>query len=91
MNILIVDEPTRGVDVKAKSEIFKLLLQQKQLGKGILVYSPETRELLNICDRLFIVVNGSIVEEIQRNDRCFNEKHILEVIHATRSELSDQI
>lgn len=82
LNILIVDEPTRGVDVKAKSEIYKLLIKQKENGKGILVYSPETRELLNICDRILVAVNGNIIYEVKRSSKDFTEKHILEVIHS---------
>lgn len=83
--VLIVDEPTRGVDVKAKSEIYKLLLQQKDSGKGVLVYSPEVRELINICDRILIVSNGTFVEEIKRNSPVFNEPYILDVIHSNVS------
>ena len=82
--ILIVDEPTRGVDVKAKSEIYKLLLQQKAQGKGIMIYSPEVRELLNICDRIIIIVDGHVVQEIPRNGSRFNEPYILDVIHSTK-------
>jgi ABC-type sugar transport system ATPase subunit len=82
MNVLIVDEPTRGVDVKAKSEIYRLLIKQKEEGKGILVYSPETRELLNICDRILIAVEGRIIGEVRRGTEHFNEAHILEVVHA---------
>jgi ABC-type sugar transport system ATPase subunit len=79
---LIVDEPTRGVDVKAKSEIYKLLIKQKDDGKGVLVYSPETRELLNICDRILIAVDGMIVGEVMRGTENFSEAHILEVVHS---------
>lgn len=87
LNIIIVDEPTRGVDVKAKSEIYKLLIQQKALGKGILAFSPECRELLEISDRILIVVNGRIVDEVKRNSPRFNEPSLLEIIHATRQNM----
>ena len=80
--VLIVDEPTRGVDVKAKSEIYKLLLQQKESGKGVLVYSPEVRELINICDRILIISDGHLVREIKRTSSEFNEPYILDVIHS---------
>ena len=82
MKLLIVDEPTRGVDVKAKSDIYKLLLYQRDQGKGVLMYSPETRELVNVCDRILVMVEGKIVEEIPREDvERFNEPYILRVIH----------
>jgi ABC-type sugar transport system ATPase subunit len=82
MKVLIVDEPTRGVDVKAKSEIYKLLIKQKDEGKGVLVYSPETRELLNVCDRILIAVDGMIIGEIERGTENFTEARILEVVHS---------
>jgi ABC-type sugar transport system ATPase subunit len=82
MKVLIVDEPTRGVDVKAKSEIYKLLIKQKDEGKGVLVYSPETRELLNVCDRILIAVGGMIIGEVERGTESFTEARILEVVHS---------
>lgn len=90
MKVLIVDEPTRGVDVKAKSDIYRLLLFQRDEGKGVLMYSPETRELINVCDRIFIVVDGRIVEEITRGDEeKFNESYILRTIHETDFSAGD--
>jgi len=83
LGILLIDEPTRGVDVQTKSDIYKLLLQQKDEGKGILIFSLENRELLNICDRILIVVRGRIVDEIKRTSPKFNEPVILEIIHNT--------
>jgi len=83
LGILLIDEPTRGVDVQTKSDIYKLLLQQKDEGKGILIFSLENRELLNICDRILIVVRGRIVDEIKRTSPKFNEPDILEIIHNT--------
>lgn len=85
MDILIVDEPTRGVDVKAKSDIYRLLLQQRDQAKGVLMYSPETRELINVCDRILVIVDGSVEEEILREDKeRFNEPYILRVIHEAK-------
>ena len=82
LDIIIVDEPTRGVDVKAKSEIFKLLLEQKAEGKGIIAFSPECRELLNICDRILVVSEGKIIDEVPRGSERFNEHTLLQIIHS---------
>ncbi|EHQ92210.1 sugar ABC transporter ATP-binding protein [Desulfosporosinus youngiae] len=82
LDIILVDEPTRGVDVKAKNEIYKLLINEKNNGKSLLVASPEIRELLSICDKILIVINGSIVSEVRRNTREFNEEDILNIIHS---------
>ncbi|PKM81202.1 MAG: sugar ABC transporter ATP-binding protein [Firmicutes bacterium HGW-Firmicutes-14] len=83
LDIILVDEPTRGVDVKAKNEIYKLLLNEKNNGKSLLVASPEIRELLNICDRILIVIGGRIVAEVHRNTKEFNEEDILSIIHSS--------
>jgi ABC-type sugar transport system ATPase subunit len=81
LDILLIDEPTRGVDIKAKNEIYRLLIDQKKRDKGIIVSSPEIHELLNLCDRILIVVSGKILCEIKSGDEGFNEAHILELIH----------
>lgn len=82
LDILLVDEPTRGVDVKAKHEIYKLLINEKNTGKSLLVASPEIRELLSICDKILIVINGRIVSVVLRNTKEFNEEDILNIIHS---------
>ena len=88
LDIIFVDEPTRGVDVKAKSEIHKLLLELKNEGKGIIISSPEIPELLSICDRILVVVSGKIVNEVKRSSKKFNEADILELIHIEEHEFS---
>ena len=80
--VILIDEPTRGVDVKAKNQIYDLLIEQKMAGKGIMVYSPEVRELLNICDRVLVMSRGRIVSEVARGDPDFNERGLLEAVHA---------
>lgn len=80
--VILIDEPTRGVDVKAKNEIYNLLIKGKMEGKGIIVFSPETRELLNICDRILVLTAGKITSEIKREEENFNEKGVMEAMHA---------
>ena len=80
--VILIDEPTRGVDVKAKNEIYNLLITEKMQGKGIIVFSPETRELLNICDRILVLTAGKITSEINRADENFNEKGVMEAMHS---------
>jgi ribose transport system ATP-binding protein len=64
MDILIIEEPTRGVDIGAKSEIYKILRQFANAGKAILVLSRETVELIGLCDRLLVVHGQRIAVEI---------------------------
>ncbi|HHV31879.1 sugar ABC transporter ATP-binding protein [Caproiciproducens sp. LBM24188] len=56
--ILLLDEPTRGIDVGAKYEIYQLINQLVAEGKGIIIVSSEMPELLGICDRILVMSNG---------------------------------
>ena len=84
LGFILVDEPTRGVDVMAQAEIHRLLVQLKREGKGLLVTSPEIPELMSVCDRILIVASGRIVNEIRRGTPQFNEASILEDLHVDR-------
>lgn len=80
--VILIDEPTRGIDIKAKNEIYNLLIKEKSKNKGIVIYSPETRELLNVCNRIIIINRGKIIAEVSRSDPDFTEKGILEIMHS---------
>ena len=56
--ILLLDEPTRGIDVGAKYEIYKLINELAEQGKAIMVVSSEMPELFGICDRILVMSNG---------------------------------
>lgn len=64
--VLILDEPTIGVDIGAKSEIVEIIRTMAEDGMAILVISSELEELLAVSDRLLVLYNGSIVNEIER-------------------------
>ena len=57
-DILLLDEPTRGIDVGAKFEIYQLINQLAEQGKGVIIVSSEMPELLGICDRILVMSNG---------------------------------
>ncbi len=65
---LIIDEPTRGIDVGAKSEIYKLLDKLVQEGYGILMISSELNEVIGISDRVYVMKDGEITGELRRED-----------------------
>ncbi len=67
-DVLILDEPTRGIDVGAKYEIYTIIAKLAAEGKGILVISSEMPELLGICDRIYVMNEGRIVGEISGKD-----------------------
>lgn len=58
--ILLLDEPTRGIDVGAKYEIYQLIIDLANKGKGVIVVSSEMPELLGICDRILVMSNGKV-------------------------------
>ncbi len=72
-DVLILDEPTRGIDVGAKYEIYELINGLVATGKGVLVISSELPELLGICDRIYTLAFGRITGE-QRVDQTSQEE-----------------
>lgn len=71
--ILIADEPTQGVDIGAKYEIYKILKSLASEGKGIIVISSELPELLTLCDRILIIRNGKVVGEVAASNSSEEE------------------
>ena len=66
--LMILDEPTRGVDVNAKSEIHKIVGQLVQQGMSVLMISSELPELLGMCDRIYVMNHGHIRAEFDRSE-----------------------
>ncbi|PPJ45098.1 sugar ABC transporter ATP-binding protein [Rhizobium sp. KAs_5_22] len=66
--VLILDEPTRGIDVGAKFEIYTIINQLAAEGKGILMISSEMPELLGTCDRIYVMNEGRIVAELSKDE-----------------------
>lgn len=71
--ILMLDEPTRGIDVGAKFEIYQLILQLANKDKGIIIISSEMPELLGITDRILVMSNGRIAGIVNTKDTSQNE------------------
>jgi ribose transport system ATP-binding protein len=66
--VLILDEPTRGVDVGAKKEIYELINEFKSQGMGIILISSEIPEILGICDRVMVMYEGGVSGFLDRKD-----------------------
>ncbi len=77
--ILIFDEPTRGVDVKSKAEIHRLLVRLKKQGKAIIVISSELPELITVSDRILVMNQGRITNECTYEEST--EEYILKCLH----------
>ena len=73
--VMIIDEPTRGVDIGAKVEIYNLINELAQKGVAIIVISSETSELMGICDRIIVMRKGQIHGELEKQE--FSEEAIL--------------
>ncbi|NLJ37927.1 MAG: sugar ABC transporter ATP-binding protein, partial [Candidatus Atribacteria bacterium] len=73
--IFIFDEPTVGIDVGAKEEIYKLMVNLLKEGKSIIMISSDMMELLAMSDRINVMRDGEIVAELQKNE--FSEENIL--------------
>jgi L-arabinose transport system ATP-binding protein len=68
VSVLLLDEPTRGIDIGAKREIYEILYTQAERGVGVLLASSELPEVLGICDRILILCEGSIVADMSRDE-----------------------
>lgn len=77
--LLLLDEPTRGVDVGAKSEIYDIIRNLAEAGNSVAVFSSELEEVLGICDRIFLLFSGSLKDEIV-NGADVDVGHILNVV-----------
>ena len=66
--MLLLDEPTRGVDINGKSEIYRLLRRQAQAGLGLLMTTSELPEALLLADRILVMRNGCIAADLPRAD-----------------------
>ena len=67
-DIIIFDEPTRGIDVGAKQEIYLLMNKLVQEGKSIIIVSSELPEMIGMSDRVLVVCNGKITAEIGKRE-----------------------
>jgi ABC-type sugar transport system ATPase subunit len=82
--ILIFDEPTRGIDVGAKQEIYKLMNQLVEEGKSILMISSDMEELLGMSDRINVLYEGKLSGEVLKSE--FSQDRVLELASGITEE-----
>ena len=68
-SLLVLDEPTRGVDVGAKAEIYAIVDQLAKEGVGVLFVSSELPEVLGLADHIYVMAGGRIVGDMDRAER----------------------
>lgn len=76
-NILLLDEPTRGVDVKTKEDIYKLMGELTASGMSIVFVSSELAELLNVCDRIMVMSNGKTTGILNKDE--FDQEAVMKL------------
>lgn len=79
-DIVVLDSPTRGIDVKVKADIYALMSEMKKQGKSIIVISEEILELLGMCDRILIMKDGVLSGEFMRNSALTEEDFIAKMV-----------
>ena len=65
---MLYDEPSRGIDVNAKQQIFEIIWQQARLGVSAIFVSTELEELLEVCHRILIMRRGEIIDEVNPSE-----------------------
>ena len=85
--VIILDNPTQGIDVGAKFEIYKIINQLAKEGKGIIIFSSEYPEIHKVADRCFVMYKGKINKELSRDE--FSEINIMH--YATGANLEEKI
>ena len=86
--ILLLDEPTRGIDVGAKEEIYRLMEKLAEQGVAILFVSSEMEEILGMSDRALVMHEGSITGELSREE--LSEEAVMQLATGKRSAVSGQ-
>jgi ribose transport system ATP-binding protein len=74
-SVLLLSDPTKGVDVGAKSEIYSIISEMSAQGIGVILYASDNEELMSICDRVLIMFEGNIVDEIVSSE--FREERFI--------------
>jgi ABC-type sugar transport system ATPase subunit len=82
--VLFFDEPTRGIDVGAKAEIFKLMSDQAAKGRAVVLISSYLPELTNMCDRIVVMRDGQTVGELRREE--FDDERIMSLASGMERE-----
>ncbi|MCL3777171.1 MULTISPECIES: multiple monosaccharide ABC transporter ATP-binding protein [unclassified Actinomyces] len=87
-DVLILDEPTRGIDVGAKYEIYTIINQLADAGKAVLVISSELPELLGICDRIYTMSQGRITGQLPRSEAT--QESLMRLMTIENTEQTDK-
>lgn len=76
-SVLVLHEPTQGIDVRAKTDIYRIVDKMSAQGVGIIIISTEVRELIGVCDRILVMYEGKITREFKAGDAVTTPENIL--------------
>ncbi|MBO1580489.1 sugar ABC transporter ATP-binding protein [Bacillus sp. XF8] len=71
--LMILDEPTRGIDAKARLEVYEAILSLKQSGLAILLISSDVEEIVQLANRVYVMRNGKLVSHLEKGEVCIDE------------------
>ncbi len=77
--ILMLDEPTRGIDVGAKAEIHRIIRELAEAGTSVMVFSSELQEIMNLCDRIILLSDGAIVAQM-KNEEITDQDQVMRLV-----------
>jgi ribose transport system ATP-binding protein len=78
-DLLLLDEPTRGIDVGAKSEIYGIIRRLSKEGKSIMIFSSELHEIMNVCDTIYLLYDG-LLKATLRNGCDIDSEKIIHIV-----------
>jgi ABC-type sugar transport system ATPase subunit len=84
-SVLVLHEPTQGVDVRAKMDIFRIIDDMAAQGVAIIIISTEIRELIGVCDRIMVMNDGRMTDEFKKGEKDMTPEKILEAIEGGRN------
>ena len=88
--LLILDEPTSGVDINAKRDMRQLIKQMAAQGVGVLLISSELEELIELCDRTLVMAEGRITRSLERIDDEASLRALLQTDAARQVEIRSE-
>ena len=88
-DVLILDEPTRGIDVGAKYEIYSIMNDLVAEGKSVVMISSELPELLGMCDRIYVMNEGEVVAEMPIEEAS-QEKIMSAILKSDKQQAKDE-
>jgi len=89
--LLLLDEPTFGVDVGAAAELIRHVRAMAAQGKGVLWATSDLQELLGVADRVLVIADGTIREVIPRGDPGFSDAHLIEAMQRRRTPVREDV